>query len=102
MISILALTAVALMVEPIERSSKTLSDKSQYSPEQYSSFWNRAIWAWLAATFRVGYAKVISVDDLPHLDTKLESHQVHHELLVTWDRGKARAVMMERILLTQS
>jgi ATP-binding cassette subfamily C (CFTR/MRP) protein 1 len=94
MIATLALTVAALMVESVKRSAEAEPDKQQYSPEQYSGFWNRAIWAWLAATFRLGYAKVISVDDLPHLDSKLESHQVHHKLLSTWDKCKARTVML--------
>lgn len=100
MIAVVALNAMVLMVDSIKRSSKKLSDKSQYSPEQYSGFWNRAIWAWLAATFRVGYTKTISVDDLPPLDSKLESHKVHHELLVTWDRSKTRTATVNGILLT--
>ena len=94
MIATESLAVVALIVDSVKRSSKVEPAKQQYSPEQYSGFWHRAIFAWLAATFRSGYTRVISVDDLPHLDSKLGSDQLHHQLISVWDKCKARKVML--------
>jgi hypothetical protein len=80
-------TAVVLGLESIVGSDNVFGiEKNQRTIEERSSFWIRTSFAWLAATFRLGYSKVISASDLPGLDAKLESHALHQSLASTWER----------------
>lgn len=83
-IAVLAFTVAAVLAESISRSAAFQLEKP--TPEQHSGFWNRTIFIWLADTFRTGYAKVISVEDLPALDIKLRSQSLHEALSRTWAR----------------
>lgn len=85
MIAAFAFTVAALLLESIE-GKILLMDSGEWekTPEEHSGFWNRTTFTWLAATFRIGYAKVISVADLPGLDPKLESRTLHARLASTW------------------
>lgn len=89
----LVMSAVLLVVESLGSTSNSHQEKQGTAPERYSSFWNRAIFAWLAATFRIGYRRVISVDDLPQMDSKLESSKLHQDLIATW--GRCESTMFE-------
>jgi ATP-binding cassette, subfamily C (CFTR/MRP), member 1 len=80
----LAFATVSLLIESIERHRGIVNEKSEYAPEQLSGFWNRTSFAWLVATFRAGHSKIISLDDLPILDTNLRSRVVGAQLEATW------------------
>ncbi|KAL4985081.1 hypothetical protein BDW68DRAFT_189949 [Aspergillus falconensis] len=54
------------------------------TPEPFSGLWKRASFAWLSETFRRGYVRVLSVDDLPELDPVLDSEAVGERLEYTW------------------
>jgi ATP-binding cassette, subfamily C (CFTR/MRP), member 1 len=92
MTAVLAISSVALFFESLETKWLTLSSKTKDAdqekvssfPEQYIGLWSRTVFAWLAATFRLGYTRIISVEDLPHLDRKLESHVTHDRLAQSW------------------
>ncbi|KAJ5939096.1 ABC transporter [Penicillium verhagenii] len=56
------------------------------APEQHSSFWSRTSFSWLVSTFRSGYAKILILDDLPPLDTNLQSHTMCEKVIIKWDR----------------
>lgn len=60
------------------------SVKKPGTPEPFSGFWKQATFAWLATTFRRGYTQVLSVEDLPDLDPKLDSGIIGRELAKTW------------------
>lgn len=84
---------VALILESTEKSHSTetwvahnAEEKKVGAPEQYAGFWSRTSFSWLAATFRRGYVKVVSLDDLPILDAKLESHRMYKKLSKTWSK----------------
>lgn len=86
---VLGLSVTALTLESIESKSKKLradstAEKERFAPEQYSSFWSRTSFIWLASTFRRGYTKVISLGDLPPLDTTLKSNELLDKLESTW------------------
>ena len=81
-----ALTGLALLLESIEKKRPLVSNEKARTPEQSSGFWTRTCFSWLAATFWAGYSKVISVDDLPALDEKLESSILGTKLMSTWDK----------------
>lgn len=54
------------------------------APEQYSGFWSRTCFAWLATTFRNGHDKIISLSDLPPLDDGLSSDLTCRKMVSTW------------------
>ncbi|KAK2883394.1 hypothetical protein FQN49_000034 [Arthroderma sp. PD_2] len=84
----LILTAVALLLESTEKRSILAEEKRCGAPEEYSGLWSRTAFAWLAATFRAGYSKVLVPDDLPILDTRLQSSVLRQNLVSTWAKCK--------------
>ncbi|TDZ36526.1 ABC transporter atnG [Colletotrichum spinosum] len=88
---VLVLTLAVLVLESIEAknrlaASDTLPGGKHATPEQSSGFWSRTCFAWLATTFYLGYSKVISLGDLPGLDSDMESRVLHGSLAVAWDK----------------
>jgi ATP-binding cassette subfamily C (CFTR/MRP) protein 1 len=84
MTTISILTATVLVLESVQKKSSILEEKRFGSPEEYCGLWNRTAFTWLTATFRTGYSKLISQDDLPCLDTRLRSNLLCQELVNTW------------------
>ncbi|KXH40133.1 ABC transporter, partial [Colletotrichum salicis] len=89
--AVLVFTLAVLVLESIEAkkrlaASDTRPDGKHATPEQSSGFWSRTCFAWLATTFYLGYSKVISLADLPGLDSNMESHVLHRKLTVAWDK----------------
>lgn len=81
------LTAISLVFESAGKESIVItSTEKPATPEPFSGFWKQASFAWLAGTFRLGYSKVISVDDLPDLDPKLDSEAVGQKLQEVWSK----------------
>ncbi|KAI0126998.1 ABC transporter [Xylariales sp. AK1849] len=85
---ILILTVAALLLESTEKRSSVTEQKRFGAPEEYSGFWTRTAFAWLVATFRAGYSKVIVLDDLPILDTRLRSNVLRENIVNTWAKCK--------------
>ncbi|KAK6211651.1 ABC transporter [Colletotrichum tabaci] len=90
-IVVLVFTLAVLVLESIEAkkrlaASDTPPDGKHATPEQSSGFWSRTCFAWLATTFYLGYSKVISLGDLPGLDSNMESRVLHRSLAVAWDK----------------
>lgn len=89
---IFVLTFVVLVLESIEAKKIVCipdnSNSKNATPEQSSGFWARTCFSWLARTFYLGYSKVISLSDLPQLDPSMESHILHKDLTVSWDKCK--------------
>ncbi|KAL4804941.1 P-loop containing nucleoside triphosphate hydrolase protein [Aspergillus unguis] len=80
------LTILSTILESFGKESLLEVDKDKDpTPEPFSGFWKRASFVWLAGTFRRGYVKVLSVDDLPGLDGKLDSDAVAGDLQRVWD-----------------
>lgn len=81
----LVFTLIALVSESMEKDDILMgSVKKPGTPEPFSGFWKQATFAWLATTFRRGYTQVLSVEDLPDLDPKLDSGIIGKELANTW------------------
>ncbi|KAK3332944.1 P-loop containing nucleoside triphosphate hydrolase protein [Cercophora scortea] len=92
MTATLVLTTFALFLESMEkRSSVVAKEKKSRAPEEYSGLWPRTAFAWLAGTFRAGYAKVLVQDDLPILDSRLRSSALRQSLVDTWAEYDHRA-----------
>lgn len=77
----------ALLLESVDNQPLARQGPRVAAPEQYSGFWNRTFFAWLASTLQTGYAKIISLDDLPPLDTQLQSHHLREKLMSSWNKG---------------
>ncbi|ETS75107.1 hypothetical protein PFICI_13591 [Pestalotiopsis fici W106-1] len=84
-----ALTMATFLLESTEKKSTIITEERRYgAPEEYSGFWTRTAFAWLAATFRAGYSKVIVQEDLPKIDTRLQGHILHEKLVSTYAKCK--------------
>ena len=55
------------------------------SRESQSNFWERVVFSWLIDTLKTGYNKVLSLEDLPTLDAKLQTDRLHRGLQSAWD-----------------
>ncbi|KAH9237240.1 hypothetical protein K456DRAFT_1759479 [Colletotrichum gloeosporioides 23] len=88
---VLVFTLVLLVLESIEAKKRLAApgvspDGKHATPEQTSGFWSRTCFAWLATTFYLGYSRVISLSDLPGLDSNMESRVLHQNLAAAWDK----------------
>ena len=82
MIVNLSLTLFALILESIEEKKRLANG----SPEEFSGIWARISFSWLFPLLRKGYVKVLSQDDLPSLDTRLQSRLLRRQLITTWSK----------------
>ncbi|KAL6871928.1 P-loop containing nucleoside triphosphate hydrolase protein [Trichoderma novae-zelandiae] len=78
----LSLTLFALVLESIEERKRL----SNGSPEEFSGIWTRISFSWLLPLLKKGYAKVLSQDDLPNIDTRLQSRLLRRQLVTTWSK----------------
>ncbi|KAL4798804.1 P-loop containing nucleoside triphosphate hydrolase protein [Aspergillus venezuelensis] len=86
------LTLLSTVLESLGKQSNLVPlAKAPGTPEPFSGFWKRATFAWLTTTFRQGYAKIISVQDLPDLDPKLGSDVVSRQMQYAWSRADKSA-----------
>ena len=58
-------------------------------PEPFTGFWNLVWFSWLLRTLRQGYHSILSVDDLPDLDYRLNSEALRENLASTWSKCKS-------------
>jgi hypothetical protein len=96
------LSLVVLFLESIEKKQTIVTEdhsaEKPQSPEQKSGFWTRTCFTWLAATFWLGYSKVISLDNLPALDNKLESKKLRRKLMFTWGNCEYLAYLWNHLI----
>ncbi|KAK4074366.1 hypothetical protein Trihar35433_3840 [Trichoderma harzianum] len=83
----LSLTLFALLLESIEERKRL----SNGSPEEFSGIWARISFSWLLPLLKTGYDKVLSQDDLPNLDTRLQSRVLRRQLITTWSKYDPKA-----------
>lgn len=92
------LGALLFLAELTERHGPLKSEvKETQAPEEVSSFWNRAAFFWLSATFLKGYSRILGTEDLPALDSTLRSSRVREELLLSWDKCKKQLYLQFQI-----
>lgn len=82
--TILILTLVVLSLEDVGKCSGVAKIEDSKAPEEVSGLWQRTSFTWLFVTFRAGYSKVLTQDDLPILDSRLRSHILRDQLVSTW------------------
>lgn len=78
----LSLTLFALILESIEERKRL----SNGSPEEFSGIWARISFSWLTPLLKTGHDKVLSQDDLPNLDNRLQSRLLRRQLITTWSK----------------
>lgn len=85
------LLMTALFLESLEKRKHVQGAEVCDTPEQYSGFWKRTSFAWLAHTFGQGYSIILSVGDLPSLDPRLKSDLIVEQLQLRWSRCDQKA-----------
>lgn len=65
----------------------TASPKQQYAPEQFAGLWKRTAFSWLLVVLRMGSSKILTIEDLPSLDTKLRSSVLRKQFISSWSTG---------------
>jgi ATP-binding cassette, subfamily C (CFTR/MRP), member 1 len=92
MVLAFVLTSVVLIFESAERRTDLIgtynSGKRPCAPDEVSGFWIRTCFTWLASTFRLGYARIISLDDLPPIDSGLRSITLEKTLYLKWNKSE--------------
>lgn len=102
MVAAFVLTSVTLLCESAERrtdliTTHNIPGKCPRAPEEVSGFWIRTCFTWLVSTFRLGYSRIISIDDLPPLDSELRSATLGKRLGSKWN--KREHARLEPVLL---
>ncbi|EHK17094.1 uncharacterized protein TRIVIDRAFT_195099 [Trichoderma virens Gv29-8] len=83
----LSLTLFALLLESVEERKRL----SNGSPEEFSGIWARISFSWLIPLLKTGYDKILLQDDLPNLDTRLQSRLLRRQLITTWSKYDPKA-----------
>ncbi|ORY16438.1 ABC transporter [Clohesyomyces aquaticus] len=80
--------AAALLAESIgKKKALRFPEKFRSSgPEPFTGFWNLVGFSWLLGTLSRGYHSILTVDDLPDLDYRLESEVLQEMLASTWSK----------------
>jgi hypothetical protein len=87
---ILLQDAGVLLVESLgKKNALRFPEKFASSgPEPFTGFWNLVGFSWLFETLRRGNRRILSVDDLPDLDYRLDSDGLREKLASTWSKCK--------------
>jgi ATP-binding cassette, subfamily C (CFTR/MRP), member 1 len=87
---ILGLNLLNLWLESLSKHEHLLSPQKYagLGSEPFSGLWKRIGYAWLLMTVRVGYAKILTVDDLPDLGLQVRSHVLLSKLEKAWAIGQ--------------
>lgn len=73
----MALKAVILLLEAKQKSSWVHWNEKDHSPEETSGIFSLGVFFWLNRIFRLGYKKILTIDDLYPLDSALEAKSLH-------------------------
>jgi hypothetical protein len=86
----MALKAVILLLEAKQKSSWVRWDDKEHSPEETSGIFSLGIFSWLNSMFRLGYTKVLSIEDLYPLDRAFDAKLLHDQFSREMDYSKLR------------
>ncbi|KAL2024878.1 hypothetical protein VTK56DRAFT_3577 [Thermocarpiscus australiensis] len=79
-----AVKACVLVLEALEKRRLLRPEYRAYPPEATSSIFNRSSFWWLNPLFRLGFARVLDIDDLFVLDKHLQASYCHKLFLKAW------------------
>lgn len=80
--------AVILVLEATEKRRLLRPQYRAYPPEATSSVFNRSFFWWLNPLFRLGFGRVLDVDDLFSLDKHLQASYCHKRFREVWTSGE--------------
>jgi hypothetical protein len=90
--AVIVFTVLTLVLDSLAMEPSPEIEKQFDALESYSGFWNRVRFFWLSRISITGYAKVITVADLPALAVRLGTARLHSELASTWDKYELMVV----------
>ncbi|KAJ4856963.1 ABC transporter domain-containing protein [Trichoderma breve] len=85
-----ALKAVIFLTESYPKTRWILWGTGSHSPEETTGFWGLAVFSWLWKLFILGRRKVLSLDDLFHLDHHMSSDVLRRKLQQAIDASSTR------------
>lgn len=74
-----AVKAVVLLLEAKQKVRWIQWDRKEHSPEETSSIFNLGVLYWLNDLFRLGYSKILTVEDLYPLDRAFDAELLHEK-----------------------
>jgi hypothetical protein len=83
-----ALRLVMLVLESTEKRRILIPGYKGVAKEETSSTLSRSVFLWLAPLFLKGYKKILGLEDLDLLNTKLRSEPLYQRLQEAWQEGK--------------
>ena len=84
----LAIKIAILVLEARCKRQILMAPYAELSPETTSGFFSRSTFYWLNGLFRVGFASIIDLRDLPKLDSKLLSKSLREQMQQSWNKSK--------------
>jgi hypothetical protein len=95
---ILGLSLLVLWLESLSKSAHLISPEKYAgsSSEPFSGLWKRVAYAWLLLTVRAGYAKILTVDELPDVGPQLRSDRLLSKLERAWASGEPYLLFVPR------
>lgn len=86
----IALKAGILLLEAKQKSPWVRWDEKEHSPEETSGIFSLGIFFWLNRMFRLGYRKILAVEDLYPLDSAFSAKSLHDEFSRNMDYSKLK------------
>lgn len=83
-----ALKAIVLVLESVDKRRFLRPDYASYPPEATSGIFNRGVFWWLNPLLQRGFSKLLRIDDLYTLDKHLRSDRLHRLLSEAYEDGE--------------
>jgi ATP-binding cassette subfamily C (CFTR/MRP) protein 1 len=78
---------LVLFFESVHKTGHLRTIHRRSSRETVSNFWVRSLFIWAIPLLRSGYSTILTVEDMPDIDTALEGTEAEKKLRVAWARG---------------
>lgn len=77
---------VLLILECQEKPAIPSIKKKDLHPEETSGVLSTTFFWWMNSILALGNSRILSVDDTPHLDTRINPRLARNELLIRWQQ----------------
>lgn len=85
----MVIQAVGLLFESWEKRPALREPWSKWAAESLGGTFNRSFFFWLNSLLFLGSRQLLTLSDLPPLDTKLDPERLQSELQEAWDSGRS-------------
>ena len=82
-----AIKVAVLVLESTGKAKLLKTPRAELSPEATSGVFSRSTFFWLTGLFKVGFASIIHMEDLPALDKNLLSETLDKRMQRSWNRS---------------